>query len=185
MLTEISLNILDIVHNSIRASATLIEITIEIMQNKNLLRVSIKDNGHGMDTVELKHAEDPFFTTRTTRSVGLGISFFKCASELTGGTFKINSAKGVGTEINADFTLSHVDRMPLGDITSTIHSLITSYTEIDFFYKYSFNNGTFILDTREMRNSLGDIPFYTPEISNFIKEYLEENKKEIDGGISI
>lgn len=182
MLTEISLNILDIVQNSIRASANLIEITVEIDENRDLMHVYIKDNGNGMTNEQLEQVVDPFFTTRTTRKVGLGLSFLKLASEITGGTFAITSELSKRTEVHTTFTLSHIDRMPIGDITTTIHSLITSYYNIDFIYVYSFNNKSFTLDTRQIRMQLGDIPLNTPDVSIFIKEFLKDNKEEIDGG---
>lgn len=183
MMTELSLNILDIVQNSIRANANLIEISLKIDENSDLLTVTIKDNGNGMTKEELKKAGNPFYTTRTTRNIGLGISFFKLACEITGGFFSINSEKNVGTEVFASFKLSHIDRMPIGDITSTIYTLITTNIDLNFIYTYSFNLNSFTLDTREMRKTLGELPLNIPDVSLFIREYLDENKKEIDGGI--
>lgn len=180
MLPEISLSILDLVQNSIKASASLIKIDIKIL--KDIMHVTIEDNGCGMSNKELKKSTDPFFTTRVTRKIGLGISFFKQASEITGGMFHIDSKESAGTIINATFNLNHIDCIPLGDINSTIHLLITSNNDIDFLYTYSFNDVSFCLDTREMRRHLDDIPLYSPEISTFIKEYLYENKNETDGG---
>ena len=184
MMTEISLNILDIAENSTRAEATLVEITVETSTVKDTLAITIKDNGKGMSKEQIAAVEDPFFTTRTTRKVGLGVPFFKQAALMTGGSFSIDSTLGKGTTVKAIFTLSHIDRMPLGDITSTIHTLITFHTQTDFIYTYSYDNKGFTLDTREMKEILGDIPFDVPEISNYIKEYLIENKAEADGGIS-
>lgn len=184
MMTEISLNILDVAENSTRAEATLVEITVEADTQKDTLSVIIKDNGKGMTKEQVAAVEDPFFTTRTTRRVGLGVPFFKQAALMTGGSFSIDSVLGKGTTVSATFGLSHIDRMPLGDITSTIHTLITFHTQTDFIYTYSYNKKSFILDTREMKEILGDIPFDVPEISAYIKEYLTENKLEADGGIS-
>ncbi len=183
MMTEISLNILDVAENSTRAKATLVEITVEANTEKDALRVEIKDNGIGMSEEQVAVVEDPFFTSRTTRKVGLGVPFFKQAALLTGGSFSITSKLGVGTCVEAVFGLSHIDRMPLGDITSTIHTLITFHTQTDFIYTYIYNAKSFTLDTREMKEILGDVPFDTPEISAYIKEYLAENKIETDGGV--
>lgn len=185
MMTEISLNVLDVAENSVRADSSLIEITISISTDLDILNITISDNGCGMTKEQIDKVEDPFFTTRTTRKVGLGIPFFKMAALATGGTFSIDSTVGKGTITKASFVLSHIDRMPLGDINSTIHTLITYNTEIDFLYTYRFNNKDFTLDTREFRKILNDVPLNSPEVSSYIKEYLDENKAEVDNNIII
>lgn len=183
---EISLNILDVAENSVRAKASLIEITVSVQTQEDLLTVVIRDDGCGMSADQVKRAQDPFFTTRTTRIVGLGLPFFKQAAESTGGNFRIISEKGKGTTVEAVFGLSHIDRMPLGDISSTIHTLIVFNEQIDFRYIYRYNDRHFILDTREMREMLGDeISFMEPEVSLFIWEYLDTNKNETDGGADV
>lgn len=185
MMTEISLNILDVVQNSVRANAYLTRISVKADTKKDSLEVIIEDNGCGMTAKQLENVEDPFFTTRTTRKVGLGIPFFKLAAESTGGSFNIASQVRKGTTVTAVFGLSHIDRMPLGDMTSTIHTIITMNPTLDFVYEYQINDRKFILDTREFREILGDVPFNTPEVSEYIKEYLKENKKEVDNGSAI
>ena len=181
-MTEISLNVLDIANNSIRAEASLIEIIIQIQRDLDKLTIIIADNGCGMTKAQIEKVEDPFFTTRTTRKVGLGVPFFKMAAESTGGSFRIESTPGVGTTVTAVFGLSHIDRMPLGDINSTMHTLITLNTQIDFLYHYIFDDKEFTLDTREFRQILTDVPLNSPEVSAYIKEYLQENQLEVDGG---
>lgn len=186
MMPEISLNILDVAENSIRAQATFVEITVDVQPAQDILTVLIRDNGQGMTAEETARAEDPFFTTRTTRKVGLGIPFFRQAAVSTGGSFQIDSEKGKGTTVKAVFGLSHIDRMPLGDISSTIHTLIVFNEQIDFKYTYEYDDKGFILDTREMREMLGDeISFMEPEVSLFIWEYLDNNKQETDGGVDV
>ena len=182
MMTEISLNVLDIANNSIRAEASLIEIIIQIQRDLDKLTITIADNGCGMTQEQISRVEDPFFTTRTTRKVGLGVPFFKMAAESTGGSFQIQSTPGAGTKVTAEFGLSHIDRMPLGDMNSTVHTLITLNTQIDFLYHYSFDDKDFTLDTREFREILNDVPLNSPEVSAYIKEYLQENQYEVDGG---
>ncbi|MGB8455434.1 MAG: ATP-binding protein [Anaerocolumna sp.] len=182
MMTELSLNVLDVVQNSIRANADFIQIRVEINSGQDRLTITISDNGLGMTAEQIAQVEDPFYTTRTTRSVGLGVPFFKYAAEITGGEFGIDSKPGRGTEVTAVFILSHIDRMPLGDMTSTIHALITLNTIIDFIYIYKVDENSFTLDTRKFREILGDVPFDTPEVSSYIKEYLKENQLEVDAG---
>ena len=186
MMPEISLNLLDVAENSIRAQASLVEIEVDVQPAQDILAVTIRDNGRGMTAEEAAHAEDPFFTTRTTRKVGLGIPFFRQAAVSTGGSFQIDSEKGKGTTVRAVFVLSHIDRMPLGDISSVIHTLIVFNEHVSFRYTYRYGERSCVLDTRRMREILGeDISFREPEVSAFIKEYLESGKAETDGGADI
>ena len=185
MMTELSLNVLDVANNSVRAGASLIVIKITIDTKSDALTISIEDNGKGMTPEQVKQVEDPFFTTRTTRKVGLGVPFFKLVAEASGGSFSITSTLGKGTTVLASFGYSNIDRMPLGDISSTIHTLITFNLNIDFVYAYRVDEREFILDTREFREIIGDVPLNSKEVSSYIKEYLEENKKEVDGDLTV
>lgn len=179
MLPEISLNILDIVQNSISADATFIQIQVETDTVRHRLKVVIADNGKGMTEEMLTAVTDPFFTTRTTRNVGLGVPFFRQEAECTGGEFSIDSAPGKGTTVTACFCTDHIDCMPLGDVNATVHTLITMNPEIDFLYQRRIDGRSFALDTREMREILGNVPLDLPEVSAFIQDYLEENETEI------
>lgn len=181
-MTEISLNVLDVAENSTRAGASLVEITLAADTEADTLTLIIKDDGCGMTPEQVAHVEDPFFTTRTTRKVGLGVPFLKQAAESTGGSFKITSEPGVGTTDTAVFGLSHIDRMPVGDISTTIQNLIVYHPDTDFVYTYRYNDNEFVLDTREFREVLGGVPLDTPDVAQYIKEYLVENKQETDSG---
>lgn len=185
MMPEISLNILDIVQNSVRAKASLIQISIIVLTPEDTLTVIIEDNGCGMSREQLQRVTDPFFTTRTTRKAGLGVPFFKLAAESSGGEFDIWSEQEKGTVTKAVFGLSNIDRMPLGDINGTVYMLITRNTDIDFVYLYKVNDRSFVLDTRKFKAILGDVPLDSYEVSGYIKEYLNENKLEADGGLTI
>lgn len=179
---ELSLNILDIAQNSISAGASLI--TIEVSENttdKTLL-IGIYDNGKGMSEEQVKSVIDPFFTTRTTRKVGMGIPLFKMAAEQTGGNLNIKSELGVGTEVKTLFKTDSVDFTPLGDVTSTIQMLITMNTDRDFIYRRVLDDKDFTLDTREIKLILGDVPLDTYEVSQWLKDYIEENVNELYGG---
>lgn len=186
MMPEISLNILDVAENSVRANASLVEITVDVQPEDDVLTVIIKDDGCGMTKEEAERAADPFFTTRTSRKVGLGIPFFRQAAECTKGNFQIDSEKGKGTTVKAVFRLSHIDRMPLGDISSVIYTLVVFNENISFCYTYRYGEKDFVLDTRSMREILGEeVSFREPEVSAFIKEYLESGKAETDGGADL
>lgn len=176
---ELSLNVLDIAQNSVRAEASLI--TIELTENtkNNELEISVSDNGKGMTAEQLKSVRDPFFTTRTTRKVGMGIPLFKMAAEMTGGSFSIESELGVGTKTAARFKTDHLDFTPVGDMCSTIITLITMNLHIDFVYKRQIDEKEFTLDTRQLKEILGDVPLNEPSISAWIKDYISENTKQL------
>lgn len=177
---EISLNILDIAQNSISAKATLIE--IELSEQSNILTVKIADNGKGMSPEQLEQVRDPFFTTRTTRKVGMGIPLFKMAAEMTGGSFDIKSTLGNGTTVTAVFRTDSIDFTPVGDMAATMCNLISMNTEIDFVYRRINGEREFTLDTRQMREILGEVPLSSPEVTEFITDFICENTREITGG---
>ncbi len=182
MFSEISLHILDIVQNSIKAGADIIEIKITVHTDTKRLKVEINDNGCGMSKAQLEQCVNPFFTSRTTRKVGLGIPFLKQSAECTDGEFSIVSEEGQGTWITAEYHTDHIDCIPIGDINATIYSLMIMNGELDFYFCYQVDERQFELDTRQIREMLGDIPIDSGEVSSFIKEYLDENKKDVDNG---
>ena len=133
---ELSLNILDIAQNSVRANATRVDITVAELPAEDRLVITITDNGCGMTPEQVAHVEDPFYTTRTTRKVGLGVPFFKMAALMTGGDFSICSQPGEGTEVRAVFGLTHIDRMPLGNMADTMCILMGCNEQINFSFTY-------------------------------------------------
>ena len=185
MMPEISLNILDVAENSVRAEAKLIEIGVVAEEAADRLTVTIKDDGCGMSEEQVAHVTDPFFTTRKTRRVGLGVPFFKLSAEQTGGSFTIDSRIGEGTCVTAVYGLSSIDRMPLGDLAGTIKQLILMHEDFDFLFTFTVNDQSFVLDTRELREILGDVSFQEPEVASYIGGYLEENIKEVQGAVSL
>ena len=184
---ELSLNVMDIAQNSISAGASLITVAVEEDVPGDTLSISISDNGRGMTPEQVEHVTDPFFTTRTTRSVGLGVPLFKMEAEMTGGSFDIRSTVGVGTTTSAVFKPSSVDMIPLGDINGTVAMLVLMNPDLDFVFtrKKRLAGGEerkFDLNTQELRQVLGeDVPLNAPDVSQWIKEYLEENTAELDG----
>ena len=179
---ELSLNILDITYNSIKAKAETIEITVSESVQKNIVEIEIKDNGCGMSEEFVQRVTDPFVTTRTTRKVGLGIPLFKQSAEDTDGSFSIRSKVGEGTVVYASFRLDHLDRAPIGDMSGTLVSLIQANDKIRFIYRHVTDSGTFILDTDEFHEQLGDVPLSEPAVLNWIGEYINENLDAIQGG---
>ena len=176
---ELSLNVLDIVQNSISANATVIEIELFENTKDDILEINIFDNGKGMTPEQVKSVTDPFYTTRKTRSVGLGIPLFKMAAEMSGGRFDIQSEIGKGTKVYTSYGYSNIDRMPVGDLNGTITMLIQMNPDIDFIYTHKYNGKSYVLDTRELREQLEDVPLDTPDVIEWIKEYLTENDAEL------
>jgi hypothetical protein len=176
---NLAYHILDIVQNSIRANANLIGVYIYENDSREELRISVVDNGKGMTTDQIRRAHDPYYTSRKSRNVGLGLSLFKQNAEQTGGSFEIDSEVGKGTRISAVFKKNHIDCPAKGDLVGTIHQLICGNTHIEFFFQYSKNHEIYELDTRELRKVLDGTTFYEPAISKYISEMIEENLREI------
>jgi len=172
------LHILDIVENSIAAEADKIEITILEDQNKDLLSVEISDNGKGMDKNQLNKALDPFYTTKTTRRFGLGLSLLSEAARSANGDFCITSSVGKGTKVKAEFQRSHIDRKPIGDMSQTLITLIMGNPQVDFVYTHKKNSHKYCFDTRKIKSQLKSNSLYSPEGIKKLREDLKQiNKK--------
>ncbi len=171
---ELALHILDIAENSISAGATRVKITIEENFSDDLLIIKIEDNGKGMDAETVARITDPFVTSRTTRKVGLGIPFFKAAAEACQGTFAIQSEPGLGTRVEASFQHSHIDRMPLGDIISTLMTLIIGTPEVHWIFEYQVDEEVFIFDDEPIKQTLEGVSLSEPIVMKFIREALIE-----------
>ena len=176
---EISLNILDIAKNSTKAGASLTQIIID--ETEDTLTLIIEDNGCGMTQEQVQSVCDPFFTSRTTRKVGMGIPLLKMACEQTDGHFEIISKAQSdnpldhGTKVTAVFNKNHIDFTPVGDVTFSITTLIQGDPDVDFLYIHRTPKGEVSLDTRELREQLGDeVPLSTYEVIVWIGEYLKE-----------
>ncbi len=175
---ELSLNILDIAENSVKAGATLTE--IEIDEDEKTLKITVKDNGCGMPPETLCKVMDPFYTTRTTRRVGMGIPLFKMEAEQTGGTLDIKSKtelddpNGHGTVVSALFYKEHIDFIPLCDVTESVITLIHGHPNVDFKFTHKMPQKQVSLDTREMRAVLDDVPLNEFRVLAWVKEYLNE-----------
>lgn len=180
---ELSLNILDISMNSVKAEADLIE--IELIENSDALKITITDNGCGMEPEFLETVTDAWSTTRTTRKVGMGIPFFKLAAEQTGGSLSIKSipkrlGDNHGTVISAEFNKTSIDYTPLGDIASTITTLIQGSPEIHWVFTHHINDNEVSLDTDELKAVLGDVGLDNAEVLAWITSYLKEAYEEIN-----
>ncbi len=174
---ELSLHILDVAKNSVKAGASLIEISIE-RTSDGMMTVRISDNGCGMTEEVVRRVTDPFYTTRTTRKVGLGLPLWRLAAEQTGGRMTITSSVEEGksgTVVEAIFNTNSIDCMPMGDIISTVCILVAGSPEKDFIFTDKSEERAISLDTREMKAVLGEgISLAEPEIQTWLAEYLRE-----------
>ena len=176
---ELSLHILDIVQNSVRAKATIIEIQITEDLEENIFEILIKDNGKGMEQELIDKVKNPFATTRTTRKVGLGIPLLLEACKRCNGNLEIQSEKEIGTTVRAYFDHNHIDRAPIGDIVNAITMLLLSSPEIRYIFTYIMNQRIFTMDTDEIKKILEGVPINDLTVIHWVKEYLEENLREV------
>lgn len=174
---DISLHILDIVENSVAAQASWIEIRLSENKQRDRLTLEVIDNGIGMDEETQKKVLDPFFTSKTVRRFGLGLSLLSESARAAGGHLSITSKRGEGTRIKAVFQHSHIDRRPLGNIGETILTLVIGNPAIDFLYVHKKDRQRYVFDTRAIRSRLRDIPVSSLEGMRMIKEELRKDLK--------
>lgn len=179
MLRELALHILDIAENSLNAGATFVKIEVIEDLVADQLVISVSDNGRGMDAETIERATDPFFTTRTTRRVGLGLPFLKQATELCKGDLEIDSTPGKGTTVTATFQHSHINRMPLGDLPNTILTLVVGNPQADFVYRHVLNERVFEFDTRPIKAELGDVPLSEPSVIEYLRREISDSLAQI------
>jgi nitrogen fixation/metabolism regulation signal transduction histidine kinase len=179
-MTELSLHIMDIAQNSISAKADLIEIEVTEDMRNDRLTISISDNGCGMDAETAARATDPFFTSRTTRKVGMGLSLLKQAAEQCNGSFDLKSKVRQGTTVTASFKFSHIDRQPMGDIADVIVLLAAANSDIRFVYKHTTEHGAYVFDTKEINEILENVPIANAEVKKYLREMINENLEEIE-----
>jgi len=177
---DISLHLLDIIENSVRAGARRIRIRIINNTQDNYLRLIVEDDGCGMDNETLMQAQNPFYTTKEDRikKVGLGIPLFKQNAELCNGSFDLTSQPGLGTVLTAEFQTDHIDRMPLGSLEDTLLGAIIGHQDVDFYINLiSCDKGkqqSFHFDTEVIKSELGDIPLTYPDVIEYIQQSIKE-----------
>lgn len=180
---DLSLHLLDIIQNSVKAGAQRIEVVVDAAPADNRLRLQVIDNGCGMSPELLRRVTDPFVTTRTTRSVGLGIPLLKEQCELTGGSLMLKSEVGKGTTLTADLGLDSIDRLPLGEIGETWTVLIMADPTIDYLLTLLSPGQRFDLDLSEIRQQLLDVPISESSVLEWIRTCIEEQQEIIFGGV--
>lgn len=179
---NIALHLLDLTENSVRAKATKIFISIREERNKERLILTIEDNGEGMDEDKRSRAMDPFYTSRTTRNVGMGLPLFRSNAERTGGSLRLESSPAKGTLLQAEFVSSHPDMLPAGEIEDVLVLLAVGHPEIALVYEHTTENGQYRFETEAIREIVGDLSESTGEVRRFLKEMIAENLKAIGAG---
>jgi len=177
---DLSLHILDIVENSLAAGARRVEIRIEEDLKADRMTLEISDDGSGMDEEMLQRVLDPFFTTKTTRRVGLGLPLLAEACRMSNGQLSLKSCPGKGTTVRAIFQHSHIDRKPLGNMGDTLITLIVGHPEVDLRYEHRKGDADFSLDTREIRDELGNVPLNDPQIIRALREGIFSGLRQLE-----
>jgi len=176
---DLSLHFLDIVHNSMSAGATQVEISISENPKENTYEIRISDNGKGIASEILDQVTDPFFTSRKTRKVGLGLSLLKQNAERTGGFLSIESELKKGTTVFCRFTFDNFDRPAIGDIAGVVVDFATSFPEKNFIFNHTTTKGSYNFDTKEIKQILGEMSITEPSLRSYLKEMIDENLDEI------
>lgn len=176
---ELALHLMDIAENSVAGKATCIQIVVDEDLLRDELIISVKDNGVGMDANTVARVVDPFVTSRTTRKVGLGIPLLKAAAEGCRGGLDITSALGIGTEVVTRFQHSHIDRMPLGDLPGTFLSLVVGHPEINWIFRYTYNQREFLFDDLPVKEALEGVSLTEPDILAYLRQMLEDGINEV------
>ena len=181
---ELALHITDLVENSIAAQSKTIHIEISEDTTANRLKLAVIDDGVGMSEEMVKKITDPFFTSRTTRKVGLGIPLLKASAESCNGFLEIKSKPGEGTQVLVEFQLDHIDRMPLGDLATTIRNLIICSPDVRFIINYSRDGRQFDLDTQPIIEELDGLSLTEPAVLGFLRELISEGITSVRNGKS-
>ncbi|MCU0275921.1 MAG: ATP-binding protein [Acidobacteria bacterium] len=174
MVEDLCFHLVDLVQNSVAAGASAIGLGVTESEHGDRLTLEVSDNGSGMDAETLDRVQDPFFTTKSFKRVGLGIPLLKATAQVCRGEFSIASQVGQGTTVKALLQKSHLDCPPLGDLEATLLSLLVSLEGIDLRFTYRSDRGEFSLSSGDIRRQVGDLHFSHPDIYRFIKEYLHE-----------
>ena len=174
-MNDLSMHILDIIQNSLSAGASLIELDVREDVVNNLLTIIIKDNGKGMAPEQVAQVTDPFFTSRTTRRVGMGLSLYRQSAEQSGGTLKVESEVGTGTSVTATFGYDHVDRPPMGNLANTVVLMMSANPNHLFRFSYTYSDKSYSINTQEINEILDGLPIHDAQIIKMIQQIIEEN----------
>jgi len=176
---EISLHVLDLVQNAVEAGADRVDIEIVEDGPGDRLTVAVADNGRGMAPEMAARLTDPFYTTRQTRRVGLGVPLLAQAARATGGKVTVTSAPGRGTRVEAGFGLSHLDRPPLGDMAATVVTALVGRPGLHLVYRHRTGAGEYVLDSDRLREVVGEVRLDQPLVAQAIGDLVRQGLADL------
>jgi len=179
VIADLSFHIVDVVQNSVTAGADRVEITIEVSRRNDRIRLKISDNGRGMDSETAQLVQDPFYTTKSGKKVGLGIPLMKETALQCDGAFRLTSKLGKGTSIRAEYRLTHIDTPPMGPVDETVFQLIAATPDVDMVLAWITDAGRFAVSTHEIREQIGEMSLTHPAVLSFLRKYLRENLERL------
>ena len=179
MVEDICFHLVDLVQNSVAAGSTTIQLHITESEKRNTLTIEIVDNGRGMDEQTVEKVQDPFFTSKGFKKVGLGIPLLKATAQACRGGFAIRSEAGSGTVVEARMERGHPDCPPLGNLPDTLLSLLVSLDGIDLQFAYDSDRGEFTISSADVRRQVDDMHFSHPDVYRFLKEYIHEGLRQL------
>jgi anti-sigma regulatory factor (Ser/Thr protein kinase) len=174
MVEDISFHLFDLVQNAVAAGARVVSLEIRDAGDDDGLEIEVADDGRGMDEHTLLRVQDPFFTSKRFKKVGLGIPLLKATAEVCGGGFAISSRPGQGTSVRARLRRGHIDCPPLGDLEGALLSLMTTLEGIDLRFRYRAPGGEFSLSSAEARDQAGSLPLGHPDVRRFLREFIHQ-----------
>lgn len=174
MVEDLSFHLVDLVQNSVAAGARVVRVTIRESACRDHLELEVADDGRGMDGQTLARVQDPFFTTKAHKKVGLGIPLLKATAQACRGDFSMASRVGRGTAVRAQLQRSHLDCPPWGDLEGTLLSLLVSLEQVDLRFAYLGDGGEFSVASDDIRRQAGDLPLSHPDVYRFLKEYIHD-----------
>ncbi|SRR6056297_1986648 len=180
MMAELSMHIMDIIENGISAGAYHIDLFIEEYTEKDYLKITIIDNGKGMDVHTIEKALEAAYSTKEGKGWGFGIPLFKQTCEQCNGKFDISSKEKMYTKVKAEMELYNIDRPPFGDLVGSIVSIVTGHPDIDLYMVAKKDQKKYEFDTRIIREVIGDISLSTPSVLEYIRKDIKEGLSEIE-----
>lgn len=179
---ELALHILDLLQNSVEAGARRVGVVVHEDPDRDVLRIEVEDDGRGMDEETVRRVLDPFYTTRRTRPVGLGLPLLEAAARRCDGRVQIESALGVGTTVSAVFRHSSIDRAPLGDLPRTMAVFMAANPRLKLVYRHRIGSREFSFDTDDVGARLGEVGFNHPLVADWVEGYLSESLRNLGKG---
>ena len=175
MMEELDMHLIDLFQNAVSSGATTIKTSIRCDEDVNQLTMRVADNGRGMDEKTLEAVRYGYFSSKSPRSVGLGIPLLRETAEHCDGRFLIESAVGVGTTVTATFRRDHIDLPPFGDLASTFLNLLVTSDGRRVTITFRCGKNDLEIDTAMLADLLGGVSLQHPDVIRFLQGYIAEH----------